>query len=380
MLLSSLILTFLFARKGVGLRVTEGSPCESTCRRTSTNTTDAVVCLDHQYNSPPGTYFEEREMGTMYVQIGRSSHYDAAIADASADNLRYALSTCAFDFPVENPDSMSSPCRVTCDQLGEAIKFHLLSPTPENMLDFCGMGVFDDGVITQCAACYNLTETEKYLGNCMVPSPSKFLKWTHILLTSSKQPVFEAIREGCHANLPNGVPFMLDPNKIFDTEPLPANTDIAQITDGETGKKNVKNLILVIVLPIIGFLLLLVCACGACIFCVHRRRRKAKRNNQPTYLHERWNDTGIMSPVRNHLRRSWGEPSPYQPEFTRPYADYPNQTYANSAAEAQHDVKYPPETYAMESTPQQYATVSPKSDMSTPKLSPPPPPRKSIND
>ncbi|EEQ87975.1 hypothetical protein RJZ56_002636 [Blastomyces dermatitidis] len=359
LLLSSLILSFLFARKGAGLQVTEGSPCESTCRRTSTNTTDAVVCLDHQYNSPPGTYFEECVKCELRSTYFRSRSFETHDTDVNWGlyNLRYALSTCVFDFPVEKPDSMSSPCRVTCDQLGEAIKFHLLSPTPENMLDFCGMGVFDDGVITQCAACYNLTETEKYLGNFV-----------------------EAIREGCHANLPNGVPFMLDPNKVFDTEPLPANTNIPQITDGETDKKNMKNLILVIVLPIIGFLLLLACACGACIFCVHRRRRKAKRKNQPTYLHERWNDTGIMSPVRNHLRRSWGEPSPYQPEFTGPCADYPNQAYPNTAAEAPQDVKYPPETYAMESTSQQYATVSPKSDMSTPKLFPPPPPRKSMND
>lgn len=209
--------------------------------------------------------------------------------------------------------------------------------------------------------------------------PFDAIKYMYPLLTSSKHPVLEAVREGCHANLPNGVPFMLDPNKIFNTELLPPNSDIPRIDAPGKGKRSLKNLILIIVLPILGFLLLLICACGACVFCIHRRRRKAKTRNQPSYLHERWNDTGIMSPVHNHLHRSWGEPSPYQPEFTGPYAEYPNQTYKN-AAEAPQDIKYPPEVYAMESPSQQYATVSPKTDMGTPKLYPPPPPRKSMND
>lgn len=304
-----------------------------------------------------------------------------AIADDIIDNLRYLLSACIFNFPEKKEDSVSSPCQVTCDPLGEAIKHLLLSPTPENMLDFCGMGVFDDGVITQCAACYNLTETQKYLGNCMAPSfPLTSLEiYVWLLLINSKHLVVESIREGCHAHLPNGVPFVLDPNKIFDTEPLPPNTDVPKINAPGTAKKNIKNLILVIVLPIVGFLLLAACACGACVFCIQRRRRKAKRRSQPSYLHERWNDTGIMSPVHNHLRRSWGEPSPYQPEFTGPYAEYPNQNHMSAFGTPQ-DIKYPPETHAMESTSPQFATVSPKSVMETPKLFPAPPPRKSMND
>ncbi|PGH34910.1 hypothetical protein GX50_02261 [[Emmonsia] crescens] len=359
MLLSSLVVSFLFAREGFGYQVTGQSPCQSTCLRPSWNTTpDDIVCHDPQYNSPPGTYFQECvscELRSPYFRPRSFETYDTDVK-WGLYNLRYALSTCIFDFPQAKPDSLSSPCQVTCDPLGPAIKHKLLSPTPDNMLDFCGMGVFDDGVITQCAACYNLTENEKYLSNFL-----------------------EAVREGCHANLPNGVPFMLDPNKIFNTELLPPNSDIPRIDAPGKGKRSLKNLILIIVLPILGFLLLLICACGACVFCIHRRRRKAKTRNQPSYLHERWNDTGIMSPVHNHLHRSWGEPSPYQPEFTGPYAEYPNQTYKN-AAEAPQDIKYPPEVYAMESPSQQYATVSPKTDMGTPKLYPPPPPRKSMND
>ncbi|OJD19895.1 hypothetical protein AJ78_00089 [Emergomyces pasteurianus Ep9510] len=359
MLISSLVLSFFFAREGFGLQVTGGSSCESSCLRPSWNTTpDAIVCHDPQYTSPPGTYFEECVKCELRSTFFRSRSFETYDTDVKWGlyNLRYALSTCIFDFPEEKPGSLSSPCQVTCEPLRPAIEHKLLSPNPENMLDFCGMGVFDDGVITQCTACYNLTDHERYLANFL-----------------------EAVREGCHANLPNGVPFIIDPNKIFGTELLPPNTDIPRIDAPGTGKRNLKNLILIIVLPIIGFLLLLICACGACVFCIHRRRRKAKRRNQPAYLHERWNDTGIMSPVYNHLRRSWGEPSPYQPEFTGPYSGYPNQTHTHPA-DAPQDIKYPPEAYAMESTSQQFATVSPKIGMETPKLFPAPLPRKSMND
>ncbi|KAG5298406.1 GlgB 1,4-alpha-glucan branching enzyme domain [Histoplasma ohiense] len=359
MFLSSLILSLLLTREGFGLLVTNGSPCQSSCHTTSFNTTpDAIVCQDQEYNSPPGTYFQECVKCELRSTFFRPRSFETYDTDVKWGlyNLRYLLSACIFNFPEKKADSVSSPCQVTCDPLGEAIRHLLLSPTPENMLDFCGMGVFDDGVITQCAACYNLTETQKYLGNFV-----------------------ESIREGCHAHLPNGVPFVLDPNKIFDTEPLPPNTDVPKINAPGTAKKNIKNLILVIVLPIVGFLLLAACACGACVFCIQRRRRKAKRRSQPSYLHERWNDTGIMSPVHSHLRRSWGEPSPYQPEFTGPYAEYPNQTHMSAFGTPQ-DMKYPPETHAMESTSPQFATVSPKSVMETPKLFPAPPPRKSMND
>ncbi|EEH46985.1 uncharacterized protein PADG_03083 [Paracoccidioides brasiliensis Pb18] len=361
MLFSSLALSILFARAGFGLQVTEGSPCEEKCLKPARNTTpDDIVCRDFEFNERPGSNFQECvkcELKSPYSRLRTFEQFDTDVK-WGLYNLRYAFSSCVFGYPEEKTQALSTPCQVACDSLGPAIKSNLVDPGPSNMHYFCGMKVFDDGIITKCASCFNLTDSEKYLANFI-----------------------EAIRQGCHANLPNNVPFIIDPDRIFKAKLLPPKFKFPKVEGPAKPKSQVKNLVLIIVFSILGFLLLMVCACAGCIFYICRRRRKAKRRNQPTYLHERWDDTSIMSPVHRQLRRSWGEPSPYQPEFTGPYAEYGNQNYA-STNEAPQDIKYPVEAYAMDthpSTTPQFATVSPKSKLSSPKLSAAPPPRKSTN-
>ncbi|PGH12510.1 hypothetical protein AJ79_04254 [Helicocarpus griseus UAMH5409] len=345
MLLSSLALLSLFAGRGLGYRVTPGSPCESICLRPSRNTTaDGIVCSDDDFSSPPGTYFQECVKCLLrspyFIRVG--------FEDSESDvewglyNLRYAVSSCIFGYPEEKLKGYSTPCQVTCELLRPAFGLNLLDPGVRNMYDHCGMGAFDDGVIDQCAFCFNMTESERYIGNFV-----------------------EAVRDGCHAKVPDNVSFPVDPNRIFDVEPLPPTTDFPKLIPPGQEKPKMKNLILIIVFPILGFLFLLACASGACVFFILRRRRTAKRKSQPNHLHERWNDTGIMTPVDNkQLHRSWGEPSPYPPEITGSYPGYPKQEYTSPSG-SQQDIKYPPDVKCQSET---YAGESNSSSSATPQL------------
>ncbi|KAK2752601.1 hypothetical protein FQN55_006714 [Onygenales sp. PD_40] len=377
MFFAFLPLTLFLVRAVSGLRVTAGSPCENVCGNTANTTGDEIVCNDYQYDSLPGSQFKDCVSCSL-----ESSYFNSKSEESDPKwglyNLRYTFSSCVYGFPSVK-QSLSTPCQVACESLKEALELDLNKPTGRNMYDFCGMGAFADNIVTRCAACYNYTEDERLLANCTHFPPNQL----ELPTANNDISDVETIRQGCSAKVAENIPFIIEPDKIFNAELLEPRPSTAPAPPPGTVQKGVKNLILVIVLPILAFLLILLGLCIGCIFCIHRRRRRAKRHSQPSHLHERWNDTSMMTPVHDQLRRSWGNPSPYQPEFQAPYMEYQPADYAPGGG-VQQDVKYPPEAHEMETSPSsvttpQFATASPTQETTVPKLFPPPPPRKSMD-
>lgn len=126
----------------------------------------------------------------------------------------------------------------------------------------------------------------------------------------------------------SGTAFAIKPTRIFNESVLPSAT--APITTSTASASHpIKNLTLVIVLPIIGFLILLSLTCAGCFCLIRHRRKKAKARGQSQHLHARWNDTTISTPGQ---RRSWNETTPYPNMRTSPgygpgfgFADYNGQ-------------------------------------------------------
>ncbi|KAL1961075.1 hypothetical protein VTO42DRAFT_4963 [Malbranchea cinnamomea] len=329
-LLLALTLSSILARPAYSLRVASGSPCWDTCSKPSVNTTgDDIVCRDYMFSEEEeGRRFEE----CVSCEL-ESTHflkrYDETDVEWGLYNLRYAVSTCIFGYPVEK-QSLSTPCQVSCESLKDAIAYGLKRPNGFTAYDFCDLDSFDDNVVTKCAECYSQTADEKYMANFI-----------------------EAIRQGCHNKVEPGFSFMIDPSRIFNTAKIPPSTESsAHDSEDGGGSGKPKNLVLIIVLPIVGFLLLLACFGCCCFFLIRRRRRKAKRYSHSQHLYERWNDTSIMTPFPGGLQKLWsGNPAmnPIQPPQS-PYSTYDPRSYGQQQQQP-GDIKYPPEAYVMGTSP-----------------------------
>lgn len=166
--------------------------------------------------------------------------------------------------------------------------------------------------------------------------------------------VIEAIRQGCHSRVEPGFPFVIDPTRIFSTDKIAASTESVAPGSDDDGDGKPKNLVLMIVLPIVGFILLVAFSCCGCFFLVRHRRRKAKQYSQSGHLHERWNDTSIITPFPGGLRKLWkGDPAESQQAAPHnQYGPYNPGFYHPEQQQQQNlDVKYPPEAYMMDSNP-----------------------------
>ncbi|KAK2766663.1 hypothetical protein FQN54_005975 [Arachnomyces sp. PD_36] len=328
-----LLFVFLFCHTAVqALQGNPESPCASTCQEPTSNTTASdIVCNDSEYNSTDtGARFSD----CVTCQL-ESTHVDPTSGATDVQwglyNLRYSFSTCIYGFP-EEIQSLSTPCQVSCEDLRPAIEHELVNATSLTSYAFCDIGTFEDDTITTCAECYSITETERYLANYI-----------------------ETLRQACHSKVPGGFPFIISPERIFTETLLPASTESTAVTatpDSDSGGPP-KNLVLIIVLPILAFLLVLTCLGVGCFMLVRRRRRKAKRTSRSTYLHERWNDTSITTPG---FRRSWGEDNATTPGFSpyySPYQSYQSPTFATPQQNpfssfdpgTPRDIKVPPESH-----------------------------------
>ncbi|KAJ9269647.1 hypothetical protein DTO212C5_4258 [Paecilomyces variotii] len=288
-----------------GLRVTNGSPCTDVCNKSTTNTTlNEIVCLDQQFNTTSvGEAFKdciECELASTYAD-DESGETDVSWG---LYNLRYAFSTCVFGYP-GSVTNVSTPCIVSCQGLSSAIELDLTSPDSTTFDAFCGVTTFGDNTVDQCEFCYGLTDNQILMANFI-----------------------ESVRYGCRFRTVSGTAFAINPTRIFNESVLPSAT--APITTSTASSSHtVKNLTLVIVLPIVGFLILLCLTCISCFFLIRHRRKKAKARGQSQHLHARWNDTTISTPGQ---RRSWNEPTPYPNMRTSPgygpgfgFADYNGQ-------------------------------------------------------
>ncbi|KAF3480899.1 uncharacterized protein GIQ15_06246 [Arthroderma uncinatum] len=353
MLFSIFALTPLLLQVVSGLRVTPRSPCSSVCGANLTETTgDDIVCHDPEFNT---TAVGRRFRDCVSCEL-QSTFYDTALDETDVKwglyNLRFAFSTCIYGFPVVK-QSLSTPCQVTCQGLSESIQFKQLRPQGKNLYDFCGISTFSDKDITDCTICYSLTENEKFLANFL-----------------------ESFREGCRGKVPKGDKFYIEPNRIFNPLQLPSNEN--PVVPGLAKGHPRKNLVLIIVLPIVGFLLLSAVTCVGCFFYIRNRRRRAKRQSQSSSLHERWNDTTIMTPSHNGLHRYWGgEPTPQAQQFYDPSMTH--DQYGSYYSPDQQDVKYPSEAHMMTTFTPQTAQHASEGDRKVPILSAAPPPRKSLS-
>ncbi|KAK2861181.1 hypothetical protein FQN49_004464 [Arthroderma sp. PD_2] len=354
MLYSIFALSPLLLQAVSGLRVTPRSPCSDVCGSGDSDLTkttgDDIVCHDLEFNS---TDIGRRFRDCVSCEL-QSSFYDTALAetDVNWDNLRFAFSTCIYGFPVVK-QSLSTPCQVTCQSLSDPIQYEQLRPVGERLYDFCGDSAFSDKDITDCTICYSLTENEKFLANFL-----------------------ESFREGCRAEVPKGEKFFIEPNRIFNPLQLPANEN--PVIPGMNKGRSKKNLVLIIVLPIVGFLIICAALCVGCFFYIRNRRRRAKRHSQSSSLHERWNDTTIMTPSHNGLHKYWGgEPTPQAQQFYDPSMgqDHTGSYYSPD----QQDVKYPSEAHMMTTFTPQAAQHANEGDRKVPILSAAPPPRKSLS-
>ncbi|KAK2738453.1 hypothetical protein FQN57_007044 [Myotisia sp. PD_48] len=373
---STLAVSLFLLRGTVGLRVTKGSPCEDDCGLATNTTGEEIVCRDRQfYDDDVGRQFEKCVSCELQSKFSSStSREEQSDVKWGLYNLRYSFSSCIYGIPASK-QSVSTPCQVSCDSLRPALISGLSEPDGPSMYDFCGMSSFADSIVTQCAACYALTEDEKYLANFI-----------------------EVIRQGCHSKVPGGTAFFVHPKDIFTTAALEANESPNAVKNSSSGKSS---LALKIALPIVGILLLLIACCVGCFCIVRRRRRRAKRNDQSSALHERWNDTSIITPVPGGLQKFWGEPPQqqsneqymyHQPDHQQPldgqyiYHQPSDQQY-NHYYNGQQDVKSPPEAYVMTNVnhdqihpaPGMTETEKPAIESPIPILSNPPPGRKSLS-
>ncbi|KAA8648999.1 uncharacterized protein ATNIH1004_004889 [Aspergillus tanneri] len=270
----------------VALRTTHGSPCVDECNQRSNSTTGSdIVCLDGDFSDTArGSKFQS----CVECQL-RSNYSDEASGQTDVDwglyNLRYAFTTCVYGFP-ENINNMSSQCTVNCQSLDLAVEYDLKNPSGNNFDSWCGSTAFADNVISDCESCYNLTSGQIYMAN-----------WSNVAYV-----VLEALRYNCHFPVPSGKEFPINPTRIFSQSLLPEST-VDLINPSGTSGSGVKNLALVIALPILGFIILVCTLAVGCFFFIRSRRRKARRERASGHLHARWNDTTISTPGQGN----WGQ-------------------------------------------------------------------------
>ena len=116
-------------------------------------------------------------------------------------------------------------------------------------------------------------------------------------------PVLEALRFDCHFRTPTGTSFAISPARIFTQELLPSTNPSSTGTPKSGG---VKNLTLVIALPILGFVILVCGTTLCCFFFIRWRRKRARKQRQSSHLYARWNDTTISTPSRGDWDPQYG--------------------------------------------------------------------------
>lgn len=122
--------------------------------------------------------------------------------------------------------------------------------------------------------------------------------------------VLEAVRYNCHFPTSGGTTFPISANRIFNATELPTTTVSYTSTSTATGESTFQKFkTVIIIMPIVGFLII-VALTGLCCFCCIRHRRKvAKRRRNNT---NRWN--GALSAA---WQPAWSNypASPYQQQF-----------------------------------------------------------------
>lgn len=122
------------------------------------------------------------------------------------------------------------------------------------------------------------------------------------------------MRYNCHFQTEDGKPFAIAPTAIFNTSALPTTT--AEYSSSATAGElhGIKNLALVIVLPIIGFIIIVALLAVGCFFLVRHQRKLAKKHGMAQHLHARGFDTTISTPFQT----VWAGNQPVSPAWGGP--------------------------------------------------------------
>src|SRR5215469_15520791 len=125
--------------------------------------------------------------------------------------------------------------------------------------------------------------------------------------------VLESIRYSCHFATGLGSAFAINPTRIFNTTQLPtttaAYTSSAPASSSSGGRMQNWE-ILAIVLPVVGFLIIVALTVVCCFYLVRHRRRIAKQRSRAHYFHDRWNDTTMSTPWSPSMGGSATSPYP----------------------------------------------------------------------
>lgn len=202
MALKSLTLTvliFFFVCTVSALQVSPGSPCAAICLdQGSKNVTDPiasntfstdVVCQDNDYtNLEEGRKFKACNKCLQESSASTSAENDQSwfickvqsvlcggvnmLMIHALDNLRFAVSSCLFDWSNTTEDVCST--QNTCGPLQNAVQADSLDPS-KNTWSYCSTNdnSFLGASLAPCVSCLRTTKTQQYLANCMYSLNSK---------------------------------------------------------------------------------------------------------------------------------------------------------------------------------------------------------------
>lgn len=92
---------------------------------------------------------------------------DVAESKVNTVNMRYAVDTCAFDFPQANNKTMSYSCQNACVKLSTSLETNIQNPSNSTPYDYCQDETFVPN-IDSCASCYAVHPDQVYLSNCEI--------------------------------------------------------------------------------------------------------------------------------------------------------------------------------------------------------------------
>ena len=190
----SVVVVISITQPASTLYVVPGSNCTPACSSAltayKTNGTD-IACHDRDYNGTVvGEAFQECitcEMSSQTVDsytaqtdlgwaLCKSRVEILSSISATdelwrfADNMRYALDWCLFEFPKRINQSAANQCTLSCAKVSNALQINILSPNASTTYDYCQDPRFLPNV-DDCAACYKAVPDQLYLSNCKSNSP-----------------------------------------------------------------------------------------------------------------------------------------------------------------------------------------------------------------
>ena len=170
------------------LQVVPGSNCTTQCLSSvsayTTNGSD-IACNDLDYNNTVygGTFQRciscEIQSETFNRQTGQTDvgwalcktfkppwrHGANAKFLGLADNMRYALDWCLYNYPESKNQTVSNTCSTSCAPISNALETNILMPNASTTYDYCQDPNFLSNV-DGCASCYKIIPNQLYLSNC----------------------------------------------------------------------------------------------------------------------------------------------------------------------------------------------------------------------